>query len=179
MSILTTYTAFLHVCYVYAIQGFFSGTYNAIVGKVKHDGVEIGEIAGRWSHSMEFKPYNPTSTPFNNIAISFSPNSTSSNSQEQAQTTRVLFDANSPHGKRIAEKICPPEDEQEPNESRRQWSALTRAILSKNMDAATNAKCAVEDAQREDRRLRDERGEKFVPRFFELRSDGRWEPKIQ
>jgi len=45
------------------------------------------------------------------------------------------------------------------------------------MDAATEAKSAVEDAQREVRRKMEESGEKHTPRFFELRS-GRWEPKI-
>lgn len=90
---------------------------------------------------------------------------------------RVLFDADSDAGKRIAEKLVPPEDEQEPNESRRQWERLTKAILAKNMSEAADAKGDVEDAQREDRRIRDEKGEVFVPRFFELR-DGRWEPKF-
>lgn len=46
------------------------------------------------------------------------------------------------------------------------------------MDAATEAKTAVEDAQRELRRSREEKGERFVPRFFTCR-DGRWVPKIR
>lgn len=46
------------------------------------------------------------------------------------------------------------------------------------MEAATRAKTAVEDAQRDLRRRRDESGEVFVPRFFELR-DGRWYPKLR
>lgn len=37
------------------LQGFFSGTYNAIVGRVRKAGYDIGEISGRWSHVMEFK----------------------------------------------------------------------------------------------------------------------------
>ncbi|EJD04489.1 oxysterol-binding protein family [Fomitiporia mediterranea MF3/22] len=134
-------------------KGFFSGTYNTISGRVRHNGQEIGEVSGRWSHAMEFK-------------------------SSKTGQKRILFDADSEVGKRVAEKIVPPESEQEPTESRRQWVKLTEAILAKNMDAATDAKCAVEDAQREDRRVRDEKGEKFVPRFFELK-DGRWEPKIQ
>jgi hypothetical protein len=58
------------------------------------------------------------------------------------------------------------------------WADLTRAILAKDMEAATDAKTTVEDAQRELRRKREEGGEKFVPRFFELR-DGRWVPKLE
>lgn len=45
------------------------------------------------------------------------------------------------------------------------------------MEAATEAKSAVEDAQRELRRQMEENGTKHSPRFFQLR-DGRWEPKL-
>ncbi|KAH8120721.1 oxysterol-binding protein family [Phellopilus nigrolimitatus] len=134
-------------------KGFFSGIYNAIVGRVRRNGTDVGEVSGRWSHVMDFK-------------------------STKTGQKRVLFDANSEAGKRVAEKLVAPEDEQEPNESRRLWSNLTEAILDKNMEAATDAKSAVEDAQREDRRRRDENGDEFVPRFFEKR-DGRWMPKIQ
>jgi hypothetical protein len=58
------------------------------------------------------------------------------------------------------------------------WGDLTRAILSKDMEAATDAKSIVEDAQREERRKREENGQKHIPRFFELR-DGRWVPKLK
>ena len=37
-------------------KGFWSGTYNAIAGKVKKGSSEIGEVFGRWSHLMEYKP---------------------------------------------------------------------------------------------------------------------------
>ena len=91
---------------------------------------------------------------------------------------RVLFDADSEAGRNVAEKLVPPEAEQEPNESRNQWFKLTKAIQAKNMEEATDAKTEVEEAQREDRRVRDEKGETFVPVFFENR-DGRWMPKFQ
>ncbi len=45
------------------------------------------------------------------------------------------------------------------------------------MDAATEAKTAVEESQREARRKMDEHGEVHVPRFFHLK-DGRWVPKL-
>ena len=60
----------------------------------------------------------------------------------------------------------------------RLWYKLTQAIEAKDMEAATRAKTAVEDAQRDLRRRRDESGEVFVPRYFELR-DGRWYPKLK
>jgi hypothetical protein len=52
-----------------------------------------------------------------------------------------------------------------------------QAINSKDMEAATEAKSAVEDAQREMRRKMEESGQKHAPRFFQLH-DGRWEPKL-
>jgi hypothetical protein len=55
---------------------------------------------------------------------------------------------------------------------------LTEAIISKDMERATVAKTAVEDAQREQRRQREERGEAYTPRFFE-KVGGRWQPKIK
>lgn len=46
------------------------------------------------------------------------------------------------------------------------------------MEAATDAKSAVEDAQREQRRKMEESGTKYVPRFFAVK-DGRWVPNIK
>lgn len=115
---------------------------------------------------------------------------------------RTLFDVRQ-DGTNVAPKWVAPENEQEPNESGRLasriyactrvfsvadilsflsrrcrlWADLTDAIHDKNMEKATEAKSAVEDAQREDRRKREEKGEKHVPRFFELRN-GQWLPKF-
>jgi len=120
------------------------------VGKVKHSGSEIGDIGGKWSNKMNFTPSG-------------------------AAEKRVLFDAQ--RGADIAPMTVAPESEQEPNESRRLWQGLTKAIADRNMDAATEAKSSVEESQREQRKKREESGQKYVPRFFELR-DGRWLPKI-
>jgi oxysterol-binding protein-related protein 8 len=48
---------------------------------------------------------------------------------------------------------------------------LTEAIKKKDMNAATEAKSVVEDAQRESTRKREEKGEIWVPRFFELNGE--------
>ncbi|KAF8338148.1 Oxysterol-binding protein [Cantharellus anzutake] len=133
-------------------KGMFSGTYNAVSGKVKKDdGFEVGEVSGTWSQSMQFK--------------------------SARGNTRTLFDVVA-EGKDLPRMIISSEEEQEPNESQRQWSKLTKAIGEKNMDAATGAKVSVEDAQRELARRREEKNEKFVPRFFELR-DGLWKVKFE
>ena len=78
-------------------------------------------------------------------------------------------------GHDVAPKWVAAEDEQEPYESRRLWRDLTRAILAKDMDAATEAKMTVENAQRELRAT----GVKHTTRFFEMRDDNSWVPRIQ
>lgn len=108
----------------------------------------------------------------------------------------MLFDVVK-DGQNVCPKWVPREEEQESNESRRLalsnsldattlslfklfrlWHDLTQAIIAKDMDKATEAKSAVEDAQREQRRKMEENRQTHVPRFFEQR-DGRWVPKIE
>ncbi len=61
-----------------------------------------------------------------------------------------------------------PEAEQDPYESRRLWSKVTQAIMSRNLDLATNEKSALEDLQREQAKARQDRGEKFHPIWFDI-----------
>ncbi|KAH8924235.1 Oxysterol-binding protein [Atractiella rhizophila] len=123
-------------------KGFFSGTYNAIAGKIKNRyGSEIGEVSGKWSDQIEIT---------------------------RGKAKQVLFDA---HSAVITEKTVTPESEQEPLESRRLWSKVTEAIKKKDMNAATEEKTVIEDRQREEAKAREARGEKFTPRFFELRGE--------
>ena len=89
----------------------------------------------------------------------------------------MLFDV-AKDGAKLASKSVVPEDQQEPNESRRLWKSLTEAITNKDMDGATTAKTAVEEAQRESRRKLEEKGEKHVPQFFEEKNGG-WIPKLE
>ena len=81
-------------------------------------------------------------------------------------------------GAKLAPKSVVPEDQQEPNESRRLWRNLTEAIANKDMDGATTSKTKVEEAQRNQRRQLEEKGEKHKPRFFEEK-DGGWFPKLE
>lgn len=134
-------------------KGYFSGSYNAISGKVrKHtSNTDLGEIAGKWSGVMDYKPVKGEK--------------------------RVLFDVQK-DGNNIAPKWVQPEEEQEPNESRRLWAKLTQAILAKDMDQATEAKTTVEESQRAAARAREEEGSVYVARFFSQNKDGRWIPRF-
>lgn len=132
-------------------KGYFTGTYNAIGGKVTRSGHAVGEVTGKWSNKMDYKDLitGQQSTLFN------------------------AADAG------IATKSVPPESEQAANESRRLWSEVTKAIDTKDMNGATEHKTAIEDAQRRATREREENNLDFVPRFF-VYSDphGRYIPRV-
>lgn len=86
----------------------------------------------------------------------------------------MLFDA---HTADVVQKAVSPEDQQAPNESRRLWSKVTAAIKTKDMDAATDAKTAIEDAQRAAAKEREAKGESWAPRFFKPSGKGgEWRP---
>ncbi|OBZ79115.1 Oxysterol-binding C23B6.01c [Grifola frondosa] len=136
-------------------KGYFSGTYNAIAGRIRRGNTDTGEIGGKWSAVMEYKSVK----------------------RPQSGEKRVLFDVDK-DGQKIAPKFVPPEEHQDPNESRRLWTKLTKAIIAKDMEAATEAKTAVEESQRELRRVREDSGQKHIPRFFH-KKNGRWVPKLR
>lgn len=53
MFLLTLHSSLLVL--VNGEQGMFSGTYNAIGGKVRKGSTEIGEVSGLWNQSMMYK----------------------------------------------------------------------------------------------------------------------------
>jgi hypothetical protein len=54
---------------------------------------------------------------------------------------------------------------------RRLWAKVTEAIKKNDQDAATDAKSAIEDRQREIAKQREHSGETWKPRFFTIRND--------
>ncbi|PWN52897.1 Oxysterol-binding protein [Violaceomyces palustris] len=130
-------------------KGYFTGTYNAIGGKVTRSGKAVGEITGKWNEVMDFK-------------------------DSSTGKTEELFNS---HNAQTVQKEVIPEDQQEPNESRRLWSKVTEGIKEKNLDKATESKTAIEDYQRQLAREREEKGETWQPKYFVLKGD-RYYPKI-
>jgi hypothetical protein len=108
-SFLDTTTVALTAFGLLDCQGFFSGTYNALAGRVRRNSTDIGEVSGRWSHVMEFKN---TNVWLASVLSFFRLTSF------QTGSKRVLFDAVK-GGQHLSPKSVPPEGEQEPNESRR------------------------------------------------------------
>jgi oxysterol-binding protein-related protein 8 len=116
-----------------------------VVGKIKREstGEVLFEISGQWSNEIYIK-------------------------MNKASSKNTLFDVKE---SKIFPKTVAPESEQEHNESQRQWSALTDAIRKRDMEAATDAKTAVEDAQRHDAKIREDEGVEWRPRFFDTTND--------
>ncbi|KAL1958454.1 hypothetical protein VTO42DRAFT_4318 [Malbranchea cinnamomea] len=65
-----------------------------------------------------------------------------------------------------APKLVPPDELQLPNESRRFWGDITKAILARQYGLATRLKHELEERQRQKAARRKERGETWRPRFF-------------
>lgn len=131
-------------------QGWISGGYNQIGGKVNGPKGPIGDISGMWSANIDYtdKATGKKTTVFN------------------AETADS-----------VAKSVLP-ESEQEPLESRRLWRKLTEAIKLQDMNAAQAAKSEVEDAQRQLRADREAKGEPAPqPRFFTQVGD-KWYPKM-
>ena len=72
-------------------------------------------------------------------------------------------------------KICPPVEEQLPNESRRFWTGVTEAIQAKQFSTATAMKQQLEETQRQKANHRKEKLKQWQPRFFTTvtEADGR------
>ncbi|RKP13404.1 hypothetical protein BJ684DRAFT_10098 [Piptocephalis cylindrospora] len=138
-------------------KGFFSGTYNAILGKIKRiggSGDTLYDISGKWSDSFSIKPR---------------PSVTSPGAKE------LTFDA---HTSSIMSKEVAPLEEQEETETQRKWAKVTEALKVRDMDLATDEKTSIEDKQRADAKERETKEESWSPRFFELRDD-QWHFKLK
>lgn len=151
-------------------KGFFSGTYNAIAGKIKGPKGEVGEISGKWNEVMELQRKGVSlalpRSPFEQLALTLL--------RSQGKGKEVLFDATKAD---VVQKSVSPEDQQAPNESRRLWAKVTAAIKAKDLDAATDAKTAIEETQREAARERESRGESWQPKYFKpTGKGGEWRP---
>ncbi|KAI5308530.1 hypothetical protein KEM55_005484, partial [Ascosphaera atra] len=75
-------------------------------------------------------------------------------------------------------KEVPPEDQQLPNESRKYWSGVTNAILTKEYSLATKRKQELEENKRREAAERQEKNEEWVPRFFKGHIDASGKPEL-
>ena len=136
----------------FKVKGFFTGTYNAIHGKVRysksgtptHKDPVLYEITGKWNEKMFVK-----------------------NLQKKGTQPELLFDTKSAISHPM---IVDNEEDQELHESRRLWSEVTAAMKKKDLDAATLAKTKIEDDQRRANQERAVEGLDWQARFFQLKA---------
>ncbi|KAF9920929.1 hypothetical protein FBU30_009115 [Linnemannia zychae] len=135
----------------FKVKGFFTGSYNGIAGKIKRESTSetLYEISGKWSDEIFIK---------------------------KGTNKDIFFDAKTA---KIVPKIVAPEDQQEPNESRRLWTKLTSALKVNNQDLATVEKGKVEDAQRACTKDREDRGMPHVSRYFEPDGKGNFDIRLK
>ncbi|KAJ1660166.1 Oxysterol-binding protein OBPa [Dispira simplex] len=140
------------VCEVeFKTKGFFTGSYNAISGKIKRisNGEVLYDITGHWTDIMYIKDC-------------------------RTGDTQVLFDANKAP---LIPKLVPSEQDQDDIESRRLWSKVTAALRQRDLDTATNEKLRIENMQREQRREREMEGIEWQSRYFKEHND-RWSARL-
>lgn len=144
----------------YLEEGYFGRTQNKVEGVVYKCDVEkdnttrikdvsdkdvLGRIDGNWQDKVWFS-YG--SKDFKKVPDS---------------DRILLIDVNS---LKPVPKICPPEEEQLPNESRRFWNGVTESIVAKQFNAATSRKQELEERQRERAAERKAQQKEWKPRFF-------------
>ena len=135
----------VHCDIEFKTKGFFSGSYNAIAGKVKGPNGDLGELSGKWSDQIYI-------------------------TRPKSHEKELLFDA---HKAVAVKKIVAPESEQSEFESHRLWSKVTEAIKTNDQDAAQEHKAAIEERQREIAKMREDSGEAFKPKYFAVQ-DGEY-----
>ncbi|KAF2481920.1 hypothetical protein BDY17DRAFT_325426 [Neohortaea acidophila] len=153
----------------YLEEGYFGKTQNKVEGVMfkfdnKTDSITkisdvpdsaiIGRIEGSWREQIYFAR---GATPFKKVSDS---------------DKMLLVDLNP---LQQASKICPPIEQQLPNESRRFWAEVTDAILAKQYSTATAQKQQLEETQRQKANHRKEKLKQWQPRYFTTvtESDGR------
>jgi len=144
----------------YVEEGYFGKTQNKVEGVVYKTDVDsdtitrikdvsdknvLGRIDGCWQDKVYFsygpKDFKKTDEKDRVLLIDLSP----------------LFPA---------PKICPPPEDQLPNESRRFWGDVTEAITNKQFSRATELKTQLEERQRERAAERKTQNLEWKPRFF-------------
>ena len=156
----------------YLEEGFFGKTQNKVEGVIYKCDVEtdnttkvssvpdkqiLGRIDGCWKDRIYFAL---GSTPWKKVS----------------EDDKVLLADLNPLQQ--VEKIVPPYEEQQLNESRRFWKPVTEAILSKQYSTATTRKQELEEKQRERAASRQKDSKTWNPRFFTTVTENDGRPEL-
>ncbi|XP_011690301.1 PREDICTED: oxysterol-binding protein-related protein 9 [Wasmannia auropunctata] len=136
-----------HATIEFLTKPFYGGKRNRITCQAFQAGDKkpFLVINGEWSGSMEVKTLDGKSELFADV--------------RELSTERKLV-----------KTVC----EQDECESRRVWRDVTVGLRINDMDKATAAKCAIEQKQREEARLRKESNVPWQTKLFKETKDGGW-----
>ncbi|EMD00070.1 hypothetical protein BAUCODRAFT_62608 [Baudoinia panamericana UAMH 10762] len=156
----------------YLEEGYFGKTQNKLEGVIYKCDVSrdnttrikdvpdkdvLGRLDGTWTDKIY---YSAGSTDFKKVP----------------ESDRILLVDVNPL--RPVPKVCPPPDEQLPNESRRFWNDVTESIMAKQYNAATNRKQELEERQRERAAERKAQHKEWRPRFFTHATEDNGRPEL-
>ncbi|KAK4556408.1 hypothetical protein LTR86_006552 [Recurvomyces mirabilis] len=157
----------------YLEEGYFGKTQNRIEGVVYKcadpaadritrikdvsDKDILGRIDGMWTDKVWF---SPGATDF----------------KKTSEKDRILLIDVNPL--RPVPKICPPMNEQLPNESRLFWNEVTEAITAKQFSVATAKKTDIEERQREKAAQRKQGQTEWRPRYFTKATEPSGRPEL-
>ena len=156
----------------YKEEGYFGKTMNKVEGVVYKCDVEkdnttrikdvpddkiLGRIDGNWREKVYF---SPGSTAWKKVS-------------EDDKILLIDLNPLSP-----IPKICPPPEEQLPNESRRFWSDVTKAIIAKQYTTATTRKQELEEAQRQVAAKRKADLKEWIPIYFTTVTESSGRPEL-
>ena len=133
---------------VFKTKPMFGGSWHEISCQIKNrEGSVISSISGTWNGTL------------------YELDASSGESKEIYTAENAV---------RIPKRVKPM-DLQKPNESRRKWHNVTRALKKRDITTASEMKHAIEEQQRAEARERKEKGQKWIPaRFFWDEKSERW-----
>ncbi|EAN92588.1 putative oxysterol-binding protein [Trypanosoma cruzi] len=165
-----------HVMVDFRRKGFFSGKHDEVVAKIStEDGKEIAEeYVGLWNGPIYSRGTGK------GVDVGKKRQNHHLRPQE-GDGKELLFDAEIFQQQR-GMPCCRPyayplhagnDDHPYPKQSRAVWKELTAAIRQGDVEAASNAKKIVEEAQRAERRQLEAEGRVYTPKFFEFIGAGK------
>lgn len=119
-------------------KGFISGDYDTIEGKIKCDGKTIFLLSGKWNGLMEIE-------------------------EAESGVKETFYDTAKSS---ISSPKTRPLSEQKPYESQKLWHNTLVALEKGDHEAATTEKFIVENKQRQEAKVRSERGDVYKPQIF-------------
>ncbi|XP_017756318.1 PREDICTED: oxysterol-binding protein-related protein 9 [Eufriesea mexicana] len=137
----------LHATIEFLTKPFYGGKRNRITCQITQPGDKkpFVIINGEWSGAMEAKWTDGR--------------------------TEIFADVKELHTQR---KLVKPICEQEEHESRKVWRDVTVGLRINDMEKATAAKCAIEQKQRDEARIRKENNVNWQTKLFKETKDGSW-----